>query len=81
MAATKWYYRRWFVILMLTPLFLGPFALPLLLKSPNFSRTAKIALSAAMLIGFCYSLWYLIVRVLPEIQYRLNELNATLQPW
>src|SRR5437899_9896884 len=43
----RWYYRPWWVLLMLF-LVLGPFGLPLLWKSPSFSRWSKIALTVAV---------------------------------
>ena len=43
----RWYYRPWWVLLMLFVV-LGPLGLPLLWKSPRFSRWSKIALTAAV---------------------------------
>ena len=43
----RWYYRPWWVLLTLF-LVLGPFGLPLLWKSPSFSRWSKIALTVAV---------------------------------
>ena len=43
----RWYYRPWWVFLMLFAV-LGPFGLPLLWKSPSFSRWSKIALTVAV---------------------------------
>jgi hypothetical protein len=43
----RWYYRPWWVLLMLFVV-LGPFGLPLLWKSPSFSRWSKIALTVAV---------------------------------
>src|SRR5436309_11305700 len=43
----RWYYRPWWVLLMLFAV-LGPFGLPLLWKSPSFSRWWKIALTVAV---------------------------------
>ena len=43
----RWYYRPWWVLLMLF-LVLGPIGLPLLWKSPRFSRWSKIALTVAV---------------------------------
>ena len=40
-ARVRWYHSVWFVLLMLF-FVLGPFGLPLLWKSPRFSRGAKI---------------------------------------
>jgi hypothetical protein len=55
---TKWYLTRWFVLLMLTPLALGPFALPLLWKSPRFSRTAKWLLTLFTMGWTLWLIWY-----------------------
>ena len=41
-----WYYQPWAVVMSLF-LVLGPFGLPLLYRSPKFSRTAKIVLTIA----------------------------------
>ncbi len=38
---SKWYYSPWFVLFMIL-FVLGPFALPLLYKSPRFSLRSKI---------------------------------------
>ena len=43
----RWYYRPWWVLMMLF-LVLGPFGLPLLWKSPRFSRWSKIALTVVV---------------------------------
>ena len=43
----RWYYRPWWVLLMLFVV-LGPLGLPLLWKSPRFSRWSKIALTTAV---------------------------------
>jgi len=44
--APAWYYRPWAVVFLLFVV-LGPFGLPLLWKSPGFSRGWKIALTIA----------------------------------
>lgn len=46
---TPWYHRRWAVLVLLF-LVLGPFGLPLLWRSPSFTRGWKIALTVAMAI-------------------------------
>ena len=43
----SWYYRPWSVVFLLF-FVLGPLGLPLLWKSPAFSRRAKIVLTVAM---------------------------------
>lgn len=49
MPETKWYHSRAWVVLMLFAV-LGPFGLPLLWKSPRFSRLWKRILTALTLI-------------------------------
>jgi len=44
-----WYYRPWTVVFLLF-FVLGPFGLPLLWKSPSFSRRSKIVLTVAMVV-------------------------------
>jgi len=44
---THWYHRPFWVVVMLFVV-VGPFGLPLLWKSPSFSRNAKIVLTVAM---------------------------------
>lgn len=46
---TPWYYRRWGVLLLLFVV-LGPLGLPLLWKSPSFTRGWKIVLTALMVV-------------------------------
>ena len=55
-AKLKWYYRPWVVLAMLF-FVLGPLGLPLVYKSPAFSRTWKIILTVLMI---AYT-WYLVV--------------------
>ena len=49
----KWYLRPIGLILLLF-FVLGPFALPLLYKSPKFSKTFKILLTIAVMIYTAY---------------------------
>ena len=44
---TPWYYRPWAVVVLLF-LVLGPLGLPLLWRSPSFTRFWKITLTVAM---------------------------------
>jgi hypothetical protein len=44
---TSWYYRPWAVVVLLF-LVLGPLGLPLLWKSPSFTRGWKIVLTLVM---------------------------------
>jgi hypothetical protein len=46
---TRWYYRPWAVVVLLF-LVLGPLGLPLLWRSPSFSRSSKVVLTVAMLV-------------------------------
>jgi len=46
---TSWYYRPWAVVILLF-LVLGPLGLPLLWKSPGFTRGWKIVLTVAMAV-------------------------------
>ena len=49
MKEASWYYRPWAVLLLLF-LVLGPVGLPLLWKSPSFTRAWKIVLTAGVLL-------------------------------
>ena len=49
----KWYLRPLGVLLLLF-LVLGPFGLPLLYKSPGFSRRLKIVLTVAVILYTTY---------------------------
>ena len=53
----KWYLRPMGVVLLLF-FVLGPFGLPLLYKSPKFSRKLKIALTVVVII---YTIYLIIV--------------------
>ena len=46
---TAWYHRPWAVLLLLF-LVLGPLGLPLLWRSPSFSRGWKIVLTVVMIV-------------------------------
>ncbi len=75
----KWYHRQWIVLLAISPVGLGPFGLPLLWKSPNFSARTKLIWTLITLgwsIGF---VWYCSAHILPAIREELNQLNATYQ--
>lgn len=69
----RWYYHPLFVIVMLF-FFAGPFGLPLLWKSPQFNKPAKIVLTILM---FIYS-WYLAVatlELLKILQQQIQEMG------
>ena len=75
----KWYHSIWFVLLMISPVALGPFGLPLLWKSPRFSRSMKLTLSfvtAAWTIGLTV---YVVRVVVPAVTNEINQINSTLQ--
>jgi hypothetical protein len=46
---TSWYYRPWAVVVLLFVV-LGPLGLPLLWRSPSFTRAWKVGLTVAMLV-------------------------------
>lgn len=52
----KWYYRPWVVVLLLF-LVLGPLGLPLLYKSPQFSKGWKGGLTILTLLYTGYLIW------------------------
>lgn len=49
----SWYYRPWFVLIMLF-FVLGPLGLPLVYKSPCFSKPWKIILTIVMIVFTVY---------------------------
>ncbi len=51
----KWYHNLWFIIVML--LTIGPFAFPLLWKSPNISRSLKWILTILFVILTIAAIW------------------------
>jgi len=52
----KWYYRP-IPVLVLLFIVIGPFALPLLYKSPHFSKFWKVLLTILVVIFTCYLIW------------------------
>ncbi len=50
---TKWYLKPVGVVLLLF-FVLGPFGLPLLYKSPKFSKTSKVILTVIVMAYTCY---------------------------
>jgi hypothetical protein len=73
----KWYLRPIGVILLLF-FVLGPFGLPLLYKSPKFSKTLKIVLTIAVMI---YTLYLIIVSVEMgrNLYIKMEELQGMLK--
>ena len=67
----KWYYSVWFVLLMLTPFLMGPFALPLLWKSPHFPRWAKIILTVLEI----FVTYWLVILLIHAVQATLRSLD------
>ena len=77
---SKWYHNTWFVLLMLTPLALGPLALPLLWKSPAFSRRAKWWLTLGTVLWTALFLVYIMQHVVPAVMHELHQLDAIFSP-
>ena len=69
----SWYYSVWFVIAMLTPLALGPLALPLLWKSPQFSQRAKLVWTLITLAWTAALIVYVCKYLLPMLTDQLNQ--------
>jgi hypothetical protein len=69
----KWYLKPLSVILLLF-LVLGPFGLPLLYKSPKFSKGSKILLTIAMVI-YTVLLVFLSVEIGKEVYRGMEELQ------
>jgi hypothetical protein len=72
----KWYLRPTSVILSLF-FVLGPFGLPLLYKSPKFSKTLKIVLTIAVIIYTSY-LIFVSIEIARELYRRMDELRELL---
>ena len=71
----RWYYRPWWVLLMLFAV-LGPFGLPLLWKSPAFTRGMKIALAVAVV---AYSA-LLVETVLMGVRVAMEQMGLARAP-
>ena len=69
----KWYLSPVSVVLSLF-FVLGPFGLPLLYKSPKFSRTLKIILTIAVMIYTSY-LIFVSLEIVRELYKRVEELK------
>ncbi len=76
---SKWYHNPWFVLLMISPIALGPFGLALLWKSPKFSKYTKWGLSILTLAWTAWLVIYITTVVIPavtnETRQYLNSLN------
>jgi membrane-bound acyltransferase YfiQ involved in biofilm formation len=74
---TNWYLRPIIVVLLLF-FVLGPFGLPLLYKSPKFSKTSKILLTIVVIIYTCY-LIFVTLEIGRELYLRMEELQEQLR--
>ncbi len=75
-AQVKWYHSVWFVLFMLF-FVLGPFGLPLLWKSPRFSRGAKIAWT--IIVGvYCCWMVLAIARAAQTAMGHFNDVEKSL---
>ncbi len=73
----KWYLRPISVVLLLF-FVLGPFGLPLLYKSPKFSRTLKIILSIVVIVYTSY-LVFASLEIGRDLYRRMEELQEVLK--
>ena len=67
----KWYLRPVSVVISLF-FVLGPFGLPLLYKSPKFSRTLKIILTVAVIIYTSYVI-FMSLEIARELYKTIRE--------
>jgi len=73
----KWYLRPISVVLLLF-FVLGPFALPLLYKSPKFSKTSRIILTVIVIIYTSF-LIFASLEIGRELYIRMEELQGILE--
>jgi polyferredoxin len=73
----KWYLRPISVILLLF-FVLGPFGLPLLYRSPQFSKRLKIILTVAVIIYTLY-LIFALLEIGRKLFKMMEELQGTLE--
>ena len=73
----KWYLRPVTVILLLF-FVLGPLGLPLLYKSPKFSRTLKVILTIVVVLYTCY-LIFAILEIGRLLYLRMEELQNAIK--
>jgi hypothetical protein len=71
----RWYLRPVIVLLLLF-IVLGPFALPLLYKSPKFNKTLKILLTVVVVIYTLY-LVFVSLEIGREVYREMKELQDT----
>jgi hypothetical protein len=73
----KWYLRPISIVLLLF-FILGPFGLPLLYKSPKFSKTSKIILTIAVIIYTSY-LIFASLEIARQLYSGMGELQNMLK--
>jgi hypothetical protein len=73
----KWYLSPISVVLLLF-FVLGPFALPLLYKSPKFSKTSKVILTIVVIVYTSY-LIFASLEIGRELYRRMEELRGILE--
>jgi hypothetical protein len=73
----KWYLRPVSIVLLLF-FVLGPFGLPLLYKSPAFSKTLKIVLSIAVIL-YTFYLIFASLEIARQLYSRMGELQEMLK--
>ncbi len=73
----KWYLRPVSVVLLLF-FVLGPFGLPLLYKSPKFSKPLKIILTIAVIVYTSY-LIFASLQIAKQLYGRMGELQEMLK--
>ncbi|OGP96667.1 MAG: hypothetical protein A2157_15245 [Deltaproteobacteria bacterium RBG_16_47_11] len=76
-AKIKWYLRPIGVVLLLF-FVLGPFGLPLLYKSPKFSKASKIILTIVVMMYASY-LIFASLEIARELYKRMEELQELLR--
>jgi hypothetical protein len=74
---TKWYLSPIGVVLLLF-FVLGPFGLPLLYRSPKFSRTMKIVLTIVVTFYTAY-LIFVSLKIARELYKQMEELRSVLE--
>ncbi len=76
-ARKKWYFRPISLLLLLF-FVLGPFGLPLLYKSPHFSRTLKIILTVVVVLYTSY-LIFASLEIGRQLYKTVEELQGVLK--
>jgi hypothetical protein len=71
----KWYHQPWSVVLLLF-FVLGPFGLPLLWKSPSFSRWMKIVLTVAAAVYAVLLVEAVLIAIRMAIRAALQEMDS-----